>query len=169
MTDWKPLIAEALQKAWPAPDYPLPKGVEWVHAQMMTESNGQALAISSVGAKGLMQLMPATASEVGVRDPFNPQDSLRGGIAYLRKQYERLPEIPEPQERYYWSLAAYNCGLGYVNRALKLARLDEEPFWWKWNPGRYFLMSRECIVAGRWPIYRQVFEYLARIQKRMAL
>jgi membrane-bound lytic murein transglycosylase MltF len=113
-----------------------------------------------------MQLMPATAVEVGVRDPFNPQDCLRGGIAYLRKQYERLPEIPEPLDRYLWSLAAYNCGLGYVNRALKLARQDEEPLWWKWTPGRYWLMSRECIVAGRWPLFRQSWGYVARIQSR---
>lgn len=161
-TDWRPIIRDILPHAWPL--FPLADGVRWIHAQMMAESRGNSLALSLSGAKGLMQLMPATAEEMGVRDPMIPQDNLRGGIQYMKIQYDHFPEIPDVEERYLWSLAAYNGGRAWANRALKCARLDEEPFWWKWTPGRYWLMSRDCEVAGKHPDFRQMWTYVARIK-----
>ena len=49
-----------------------------------------ALAVSSKGAQGVMQLMPDTALEYGVRDPFSPQQSIDGGARYMRALLRRL-------------------------------------------------------------------------------
>lgn len=56
----------------------------FVRAIMKKESNFNANAVSRAGAQGLMQLMPGTASQMGVTDPFNPEDNIRGGVKYIR-------------------------------------------------------------------------------------
>ena len=58
--------------------------VPFVRAVIQTESQFDARAVSSVGAQGLMQLMPATARRFGVADPFDPQQNIFGGVRYLR-------------------------------------------------------------------------------------
>jgi soluble lytic murein transglycosylase-like protein len=81
-----------------------------VLAVVSVESAFQADAISSRKAQGLMQLIPATAARFGVRDPFNPVDNLRGGMAYLRWLLTRF------KGRVTLALAAYNAGEGAVKR-----------------------------------------------------
>ena len=63
-------------------------------AMMDRESSGNPRAVSPAGAQGLMQLMPATAAEMGVTDPFDPEQNVRGGLGYLRKQYDRFGTWP---------------------------------------------------------------------------
>lgn len=58
--------------------------VPFVRAVIQTESQFDPRAVSSVGAQGLMQLMPATARRFGVIDPFNPEQNIFGGVRYLR-------------------------------------------------------------------------------------
>jgi soluble lytic murein transglycosylase-like protein len=74
------------------------------------ESGGHARAVSRTGAQGLMQLMPATASDLGVTNSFAPGENIQGGTAYLdallRKYHDNLP----------LALAAYNAGPGAVAR-----------------------------------------------------
>ncbi|MFA5699867.1 MAG: lytic transglycosylase domain-containing protein [Desulfuromonas sp.] len=81
-----------------------------VHSVVFAESSYRADAVSPAGAEGLMQLMPATASEVGVKDAFDPQDNLIGGCRYLKgllvKYHGDLDH----------ALAAYNWGQGNVDR-----------------------------------------------------
>ncbi len=55
-----------------------------VHSMIKVESNYDAQAVSSKGAQGLMQLTPSTAKMLGVRDSFDPQENIEGGVKYLK-------------------------------------------------------------------------------------
>lgn len=79
----------------------------WLHAVMQVESAGNAKAVSSKGAMGLMQLMPDTWSALRIQyhlgnDPFDPHDNIFGGAAYLRELFDRFGPSG--------FLAAYNAG-----------------------------------------------------------
>ena len=65
-----------------AEHYRVPR--ELVHAIIQQESNWNDRAVSGKGARGLMQLMPHTASGLGVRDAFDMKDNIGGGVRYLR-------------------------------------------------------------------------------------
>lgn len=141
----------------------MPAGPRWIEAQVNAESAGNPNAVSGVEAVGLLQLMPPTAAELGVRNPRDPAENLDGGVRYLRIQFDHLPEITAPDDRLLWSFASYNCGRGFVNKALALARRDGEREWWRWSTGRFYLMHRDCFVGSKFPDYRQVFGYVSRI------
>ena len=79
-----------------------------VHAVIEQESNYQARARSKKGARGLMQLMPATARQYGVRNSYDPKANLEAGVRHLKDLMSRL-ELPI-------ALAAYNAGEGTVRR-----------------------------------------------------
>ena len=74
------------------------------------ESGGQVKAVSRTGAKGLMQLMPGTASEMGVVDAFRPEQNIAGGTAYLDVLLTRY------HDNVALALAAYNAGPGAVDK-----------------------------------------------------
>jgi soluble lytic murein transglycosylase-like protein len=74
------------------------------------ESGGNTRAVSRTGARGLMQLMPATASGLGVNDAFKPNENVRGGSAYLDQLLTRY------HDNVALALAAYNAGPAAVDK-----------------------------------------------------
>lgn len=80
----------------------------FVSALIRAESNYEPRAVSRKGARGLMQLMPATARRLSVRKPFDPASNVRGGVQYLRELVNRFGNRPD------LVLAAYNAGEGAV-------------------------------------------------------
>ncbi len=80
----------------------------FVSALIRAESNYEPRAVSRKGARGLMQLMPATARRLSVARPFDPAANVQGGVRYLRELLDRYGNRPD------LVLAAYNAGEGAV-------------------------------------------------------
>ncbi|MCW5945485.1 MAG: lytic transglycosylase domain-containing protein [Fimbriimonadales bacterium] len=78
-------------------------------ALINAESSWNPNSVSPKGAQGLTQLMPDTARELGVIDPFDPRDNLRGGAKYLKQMIDQFGQLE-------LALAAYNAGPGAVRR-----------------------------------------------------
>lgn len=89
-------------------EYNIP--VNLLKAVAKAESNFRADAKSSCGALGIMQLMPGTASSLGVSDPFDPQQNIMGGAKYLSGLLDQFDGDPS------LALAAYNAGSGNVRK-----------------------------------------------------
>lgn len=89
-----------------------------LHALVVTESAYRPDARSPAGAAGLTQLMPGTASELGVGDRFDPVENLRGGADYLARQIRRFGDLR-------LALAAYNAGPARVARLGRIPDIAE--------------------------------------------
>lgn len=90
-----------------------------IKAVIKVESDFDPAAVSTSGARGLMQLMPVTAEELGVKDPFDPKANVMGGVRYLKKMLHRFNgSIP-------LALAAYNAGPERVGPRREIPRIEE--------------------------------------------
>jgi soluble lytic murein transglycosylase-like protein len=84
--------------------------VDLLASVVKAESGGNVRAVSRAGARGLMQLMPSTANDLGVQDSFKPGDNVRGGSTYLDALLTRY------HENLALALAAYNAGPAAVDK-----------------------------------------------------
>jgi len=106
-----PLSEEMSQREGLTPDL--------LRAVIRKESRFLPCAVSSRGAQGLMQLMPATASDLGVRDPFDPKQNVSAGARFLRQLLSKYGgDLP-------LALGAYNAGPGRVDSLGRLPLLPE--------------------------------------------
>lgn len=124
-----PYIAEAAQR------FGVPEA--WIRAVMQVESAGDMRAISSAGAMGLMQIMPATWADLRVRhrlgsNPYDPRDNILAGAAYLREMHDRYGSPG--------FLAAYNAGPGRYEEHLAGRPLPAET--------RAYVATLDSIVGG---------------------
>ena len=83
------------------------------HAIIKCESNYDVQALSRAGAMGLMQLMPETAADLGVVNPWSPEENIDGGICYI---LALLKEFRDPWK----ALVSYSCGPEILRRGLPI-------------------------------------------------
>jgi soluble lytic murein transglycosylase-like protein len=81
-----------------------------IHAIILAESSYNPQAVSKKGAKGLMQLMPSTAAALGVKDAFDPEHNVDGGVKYLRHLLDHFEGDLQ------LVVAAYNAGMRKVKK-----------------------------------------------------
>lgn len=104
----------------------------WFKAQGIAESGLQEDATSWVGAKGIMQIMPATLQEIAeksslpVLDSNDPGLNIAAGVFYDRNLYERWDDVPQTHERLAFTFASYNGGRSRILRAQEACTADCE-------------------------------------------
>ncbi|MBW2108547.1 MAG: lytic transglycosylase domain-containing protein [Deltaproteobacteria bacterium] len=90
-----------------------------IKAIIRAESDFDARAVSASGARGLMQIMPETARDLGIRDCFDPRDNILGGVRYFRALLDQFNgSIP-------LALAAYNAGPNRIGPLREVPRIEE--------------------------------------------
>ena len=109
------------------------------------ESNFDTTAVSWAGAKGLMQLMPATARAMGIPPgrEQNPEESVRAAVKYIGQTARSFRSVPEP-ERVNFVLASYNSGIGHVLDAMALAeKYGKDKYVWRDNVEKFILLKSD--------------------------
>lgn len=111
-------------------------------AMMLVESGFNPSAVSPRGARGLLQLMPATARSLGVDDAFDPAENIGGGARYLRKQIDRFGGNVD------LAVAAYNAGPGNVKKYGGIPPFEETQFYVAHVTKLYDYFATERPVRG---------------------
>ena len=129
--------------------------MDWhlMSALAYTESRFNPAAKSRVGARGLMQVMPATGRELGFDNVEDLESNVEAGTLYMSRLIRVLTDKVPPQERVNFALAAYNAGLGHVYDAQKIAR--EMGL----NPNKWFGNVEKAIVLLQKPEYARKARY----------
>ena len=151
----------------------VPADRDWrmVVSQMYQESRFNPKARSFAGARGLMQVMPRTARQMGISGLYEPENGIRAGVAYMGWLEERFPRSLPFDQKIYFTLAAYNAGHGHVRDARILAeQLGKDPNRWFNNvedamlllsQPEYYKKARFGYVRGREPV-----NYVRQIRDR---
>jgi len=134
-------------------------GWDWrlLASQAYQESRFLPTARSWAGAVGLLQLMPATARSVGVRDSRDPEQNVRGAVRFIQS-LERFwkPHIPDPDMRLRFVLASYNAGIGHVRDAQRLAeKYGGDPN--DWGDVAYWLLQKSRASVYTDPVVKYGF------------
>lgn len=135
---------------------------ELLKRQMLAESEANPWAVSSHGARGLMQFMPRTWREWGEGDPHDPEASIKAGATYMSFLLSKFEEIPDPRERYKFALAAYNAGRPNINRCLEYARQATGA------PGSFQDWVDVGKPPGPWQKWRVASQFLSMVTGRSA-
>jgi soluble lytic murein transglycosylase-like protein len=136
-----------------ARDYKLDPSL--IHSIIATESDFNPKAVSSKGAKGLMQLMPATAARLGVSNSFDPEQNIRGGVQHFRWLMDNF------NNNLNLSLAAYNAGENLVQRLGRIPAIKETVEYVKKVTSKYDKkqLSAQSQIVDQYPAtYRFVDE-----------
>ena len=151
-----------------------PHGFDWrlVAAQIYQESRFDLKRKSWVGALGLFQIMPKTAKQLGITNPHDPEQSIRGGLKYMKQLMGHYDDVADDVERYRFAMAAYNSGFGHLDDARKLAReAGEDHKQWK-TVSRWLLRlsKREYYSKTRFGFCRgfEPVDYVRHIDERYA-
>ena len=106
-------------------EYARELGWDWrlLASLVYQESQFEPSDSSWAGAKGLMQIMPSTAQELGIKDRADPKESLRGGTAYLEQLASNFEQVRDSVQRIKFAMASYNCGYQHVKDAQSLAEI----------------------------------------------
>jgi membrane-bound lytic murein transglycosylase F len=126
-------------------------------SQAFQESRFKPEARSWAGATGLLQLMPATAKEFGVRNARDPEDNVYGAVKFLNwlKQYWD-DKIADEGERLKFILASYNCGAGHVEDAQRLTeKYGGNPK--SWDEVSYWLLQKSKVQYSTDPVVKYGF------------
>ncbi|MGR5361134.1 membrane-bound lytic murein transglycosylase MltF [Vibrio mediterranei] len=86
------------------------------------ESHWNPVAKSPTGVRGMMMLTLPTAKSVGVTNRLDPEQSVRGGVEYLRRIVDRVPDSIAEHEKIWFALASYNVGFGHMMDARRLTK-----------------------------------------------
>lgn len=108
-----------------------------------TESNFDSTAVSWAGARGLMQLMPATARAMGLPEgkEQNPEESIKAAVKYIATTTRSFTKVPT-EERLNFILASYNSGIGHVQDAMALAeKYGKNKYVWRGNVENFILLK----------------------------
>ena len=146
-------------------------------ALIVQESGFNVNAESHAGAMGLMQLMPETAKEVGVTDPYNANESIAGATRYFRSLYDLYAESSHPN-RVRIALASYNGGRGHIKDAQMIAihRYDDPNQWECISKNLILLTEKDKALHsevwesgmpphGYFRGYRETQQYVKRVMK----
>lgn len=115
------------------------KKIDWrlIVAIILKESSFNEKAVSRVGAKGLMQIMPLTQTELSERLEIEyiyerPEENIKAGVHHLSEQFQYFTEFSDEENLMKVALASYNCGAGRLIDAIKLAtEFREAPLEWE--------------------------------------
>ncbi|WP_045971768.1 membrane-bound lytic murein transglycosylase MltF [Xenorhabdus doucetiae] len=135
--------------------------LDWhlVAAIAWQESHWDPQATSPTGVRGLMMLTHPTAEWAGIHDRLDPEESVKGGMAYLHYLMARLPDTIPADERIWFALAAYNMGYGHLLDARKLTAAQKgNPDSWLDVKARLPLLSKKRYYASTTYGYARGYE-----------
>ena len=124
------------------------KEIDWdwrvIASLAYNESNFDTTAVSWVGAKGLMQLMPNTARAMGIPEgkEHDAEESVKAATKYLNQLARSFTKVTDPEEKIKFVLGAYNAGIGHVFDAMALAeKYGKNKYVWDDNVDVYILLK----------------------------
>ena len=149
-------------------------GWDWklIAAQCYQESGFDPRAVSWAGARGLMQIMPATAASLGLGNVFDPRENIDAACRYLKRLYDSFGDVRSRTDRIRFTLAAYNGGARHIRDAMNLAQKHgKSPV--SYSDVRFFIRNldkpqyyNDPVVKYGYLTGNETYNYVERIMER---